>query len=271
MFVQALESRELFAATAVLNSSSKELRIQGTGSNDVIELWKSNSDLKVKLNGVTKTFSYNAVQTVFAKMGSGDDKFKMNDNVVKAAYIAGESGKDTLIGGGQNDYLTGGDNNDTLDGGKGDDILVGNGGTDTADFSNRTYDLKITLDGNANDGAKNGGKDNVMTDVENVKCGSGNDSVTGSSKNNKIEGGAGKDTLTGQGGNDTLYGNSGNDNLVGNTGNDKVYGGSGNDWMDVSDGAYGDTADGESGTDTVYYDKSGSLKDIVSNCEVKYA
>jgi Ca2+-binding RTX toxin-like protein len=271
MLFQSLESRTLFAATAVLDSSSHELRIKGTSSNDVIELWKSSSSLKVKLNGSTKTFTYSQVNTVHATLGSGDDKMTMNNNVVKAAYIAGEDGKDTLVGGGQNDYLTGGNNNDTLDGGTGDDILVGNGGTDTADFSNRTYDLKITLDNNANDGAKSGGHDNVKDDVENVKCGSGNDEVIGSSKNNKIEGGPGKDTIKGQGGNDSLYGNSGDDKLSGNTGNDKCYGGDGNDWIDISDSTFGDYAQGDSGNDECYFDKSGSNKDSVTGCEILHS
>lgn len=242
MFVQTLEWRQLFAATATLNSSSHELRIKGTGGDDVIELYKSGSNLKVKLNGVTKTFSYSQVQTVFATLGSGNDKFKMSDSVVKAAYIAGEDGKDTLTGGGQNDYITGGNNDDKVDGGKGDDILHGDGGKDTADFSNRTYNLNITLDNNPNDDAwKRRATTRVDDDIENVKCGSGNDVVYGSSKGNKLEGGSGKDSLYGQSGNDSLYGNDGNDNLVGNTGSDKVYGGNGNDTIDISDGVKGTT------------------------------
>lgn len=272
MMMQTLESRRMFAATATLNSNTHELRIQGTSSADTIELFKSGSDLKVVLNGSTKTFTYSKVQTVFATLAGGNDKFKMNDNVVKAAYISGEGGKDTLIGGGQNDYLTGGSDDDKLDGGKGDDNLHGDSGKDTADYSNRTYNLNITLDNNANDGAASGGHDNVWDDVENVKCGSGNDVVYGSSKNNKIEGNDGKDTIYGQSGNDTIYGNDGDDNLVGNTGNDQLFGGNGKDTLDVSDGVKGnDTAQGDSGTDTVYFDKTGNNKDTVISCEVLHS
>jgi len=268
-FIQNLEARQLFAATAAFDPGTLELRIKGTSGNDAIELYKSGSSLKVKLNGSTKTFTYSQVQTVFATLGKGNDKFKMSDSVVKAAYIAGEDGNDTLIGGGQNDYLTGGKGNDTLDGGKGDDNLYGNDGTDTADFSNRNYALKITLDNNANDGAANGGHDNVHSDVENVKGGLRNDTIEGSGKNNKLEGGSGNDVIDGNGGNDSIYGNDGDDNLSGNTGNDKLFGGNGRDTLDISDGVAGnDTAQGDSGTDTVYFDKSGNIKDIVSSCEI---
>lgn len=271
MFLQSLESRTLFAATAVLNSSSHELKITGTGSADTIEVTKSSSSLKVKLNGTTKTFTYSQVNTIYAKLGSGNDKFTMTDSVVKAAYINGESGNDTIVGGGQNDYLKGDSGDDKLDGGKGDDIMEGDSGTDTADYSNRTYDLKITLDGNADDGAKSGGHDNVWADIENVKCGSGNDVVVGSSKNNKIEGGDGNDDLSGQSGNDSLYGGNGKDSLRGNSGNDKCYGGNNNDWVDISDGSYGDYAQGDSGTDEIFFDKSGSSSDSQNGFEIKHS
>jgi hypothetical protein len=70
---EGLESRKLFAATAVL--AGNLLTINGTTSADNIELSKSSNSLKVKLNGVTKTFTYSKVNQIVANLGSGNDKF----------------------------------------------------------------------------------------------------------------------------------------------------------------------------------------------------
>ena len=52
---------------------------------------------------------------------------------------------------------------------------------DTANYSDRTDNLNISLDGVANDGANGGDKqDNVQ--IEEVISGSGNDTLTGSSQ-----------------------------------------------------------------------------------------
>ena len=273
MLFESFESRTLMAATAVLDTNTHSLNIQGTGSADTISLTVSGSNVKVKLSSsVTKTFALSGITAINAHLGSGNDKFTMTDSLKKAAAIFGDGGNDTLIGGGQNDYLDGGANDDKLDGGTGDDQLKGGGGTDTADFSNRTYALTITLDGVANDGQVGSAHDNVFADVENVKGGSKNDYIAGNNGNNKLEGNGGNDTIYGNGGNDSLYGNSGNDYLGGNTGSDKLWGGSGNDTLDGSDGsAANDVLYGEDGTDTGYFDKSGSKKDTVSSIEKQFS
>lgn len=268
MHFETVENRKLFAATAVLNTSTSSLNITGTSSADVIALSVSGTNCKVVLNGVTKYFALNKITAINANLGSGSDKFTMTNTLKKAAAVFGQAGNDTLIGGGQNDYLDGGSDNDVLDGADGSDQLKGGTGIDTADFSNRTYALNISLDGVANDGGP-GGTDNVFTDVENVKGGSAADTITGNNSANKLEGNGGNDTITGNGGNDTLYGGSGKDYLSGNTGSDKIYGGADNDTIDISDGVLGnDTAYGDSGTDTVYYDKSSGTKDSVFTAEI---
>ncbi|MGC4032514.1 MAG: hypothetical protein QM754_12440 [Tepidisphaeraceae bacterium] len=268
MHYEQFESRTLFAATATLNTSTHSLNIQGTSGADTIAVTLSGSNVKVQLNSTTsKSFAASSITAINVHMSTGNDKFTMTDAVKKAAAIFGEGGNDTLVGGGQNDYLDGGDNDDKLDGGAGDDQLKGGTGTDTADFSNRTYALNISLDGVANDGGT-GGHDNVFTDVENVKGGSAGDTITGSSKNNKLEGNGGNDTIYGNSGNDTIYGGSGKDYLVGNTGKDVIYGGSDNDTLDGSDGtAANDILYGEGGTDDAYFDKSGTSKDTVYTAE----
>ena len=179
--------------------------------------------------------------------------------------LFGDNGNDTLTGGSGNDYLSGlaGNDslrgeagNDTLDGGTGADILHGDGGSDTADYSHRTENLNISLDGQPNDGAA-GEHDNVMADVETILGGSGNDKLTGNPFANNLQGGNGNDTLWGGSGNDTLTGGGGRDMLYGQDGNDTIY----------AKDSRTDTVDGGAGFDKAQRDNSASIKDQVLNIE----
>lgn len=138
----------------------------------------------------------------------------------------------------------------------------------------------------------------LNTVVENVLCGSGDDTVTGNSAANSISGGAGSDRLFGSTGDDTISGgeagaagnyirgDEGNDSLVGganfddingNMGNDTVSTGAGDDYCvggkdndllsggDDYDLVYGnlgdDTCNGDGGNDIV---RGGQGNDSVS-------
>ena len=160
---------------------------------------------------------------------------------------------DTLNGGDDTDVLTGGAGADSLNGGAGTDTLAGEAGrdtmvsgnpdgadtfsggadTDTADYSGRTAALVADLDGTADDG-ESGEKDNLATDVEEIKGGSAADTLTGSdlaTVTNRLLGGPGADTLTGFAGRDVLVGNEGSDTMVGGEGNDDFYPNLGQDTM----------------------------------------
>jgi Ca2+-binding RTX toxin-like protein len=193
--------------------------------------------------------------------GIGDDWLDgWNGNDV----IEGGDGNDTLLGYYDNDvlrgeagddWMVGEDQDDVLDGGPGADWMAGNAGNDTVDYSSRTMNLNITLDGVANDGtaatlrfrdpftgqwvgtpAEN---DNVQPDIEVVLCGSGNDRVTGSSANiaNRIVGGAGNDILDGGAGADVLDGGAGDDIFFARDSvADQILGGAGNDRAKIDTG-----------------------------------
>ncbi|MDN5000397.1 Calx-beta domain-containing protein [Bradyrhizobium sp. GCM10027634] len=60
----------------------------------------------------------------------------------------------------------------------------------------------------------------LLSGIENVTGGSGNDTLIGSNASNVLNGGAGADTIRGGNGNDTLIGGSGNDILSGSGGDD---------------------------------------------------
>ncbi|MBY5359431.1 RTX toxin, partial [Rhizobium leguminosarum] len=111
------------------------------------------------------------------------------------------------------------------------------GGTDTYDLSAYTTGLRIDLraggysvfsqsqlaylGGGPNNGYARGNifnallyHGNVASLIENVKAGSGNDTITGNEADNTLWGNAGNDTLNGLSGNDTLIGGTGNDTYI---------------------------------------------------------
>ena len=141
----------------------------------------------------------------------------------------GGSGNDKLFGGSGNDLLNGGDGKDLLDGGTGNDSLIGGKGIDTAVFSYRSNTIKLTTTRRQNTGD---GRD-VLTGIENVNGGGGNDMIYGNKGANTLKGDSGKDKLYGGSGNDKLFGGSGSDTLDGGIGNDIIYGGTGNDTFKI--------------------------------------
>jgi Ca2+-binding RTX toxin-like protein len=124
---------------------------------------------------------------------------------------------DFLNGGGGNDLLNGGALPNLEDGAPSMDLITGGTGLDTVDYSKRTQDLSITLDGINNDGATEDGKpgeqDGVSSDVENVLGGSGNDVLSGSPIDNRLDGNEGDDVLIGDMGADDFFGGEGLDTV----------------------------------------------------------
>lgn len=102
--------------------------------------------------------------------------------LVSFENVKGSSGDDGLFGAmGANTFLatTG---NDTID---------GRDGIDTYDGSSATAGLQINLTSGLVSGAFSG----TAVNIENVKTGSGDDTITASTSNNVIDGGAGFDTV----------------------------------------------------------------------------
>lgn len=162
--------------------------------------------------------------------GGGDD------------LLAGGGGNDCLQGQNGNDTMQGGGGNDSLDGGAGADVYEGGRGIDLADYSSRRANLNLSLDNVANDGAAGEG-DNIMTDVEQIAGGSGNDSIIGDSLPNDLNGGSGSDTI---------YGEAGDDSIESTDDHSQLYGGDGKDLFEIFDGPLSDTIDGGGGHDTAH-------------------
>ena len=145
-----------------------------------------------------------------------------NDTLSGIENVTGTNFDDTIVGNAANNFLQGFAGNDVLQGGAGSDFLVGGTGSDTIDGgvvldrvnysdantasweednSGVTIDLSgITGDGSTGSGTATSffGTD-VLTNVNFIRGGSGNDSITGSSALifEQFEGGLGNDTIDG--------------------------------------------------------------------------
>lgn len=194
-----------------------------------------------------------------------------NDTLTGFAHIIGSAYADLLIGDTGNNSLAGGGGDDTLIGGNGgNDSYSGGAGIDTVDF--RTYSTAVSVDLTSPTAPFSG--------IEILLGGSGDDSLTGNTGDNTISGGSGNDTLHGGGGSgiDTvsfayssaavqvilgsglgtgtatgdgidsitsflnIIGSNQGDTLTGNAMSNMIVGGAGND-----------TLDGLGGIDTVSY------------------
>lgn len=177
--------------------------------------------------------------------------------------IRGNIGDDRLEGGPGDDTLIGGDDRDTLIGDAGNDILVGGedndkldggeGSADTVDYCREYYgnatpsnivptsscetpvtDPVTTITFNNDNGVEvdlsqgiaerdTYGREDDLTNIENVKGTPQNDTILGDDKANRIYGFAGDDTINGRGGNDVIDGGGqAGDMLDGGEGNDTI-------------------------------------------------
>ena len=229
-----------------------------SGSNDALQIRGSavGDNYVYGTNGITINgdglldITYANVDVHTISLGPGNDTFSGAGSTPTGSAFAsslavfGGVGDDTIRGGSAADALSGGDGNDTFTTGSspdGGDTMLGGAGTDVADYSLRTGALVVTLSATTtgNDG-ETGEADNIggtatlaAGDVETVKGGSGNDSITGSNNADTLFGGGGDDTLDGLLGNDSLNGDAGNDTFTESgtvpSGADTFNGGSGID------------------------------------------
>lgn len=122
--------------------------------------------------------------------------------------MTGSAWANQLFGGAGDDTLDGGAGNDVLRGDAGNDHLDGGAGIDTASWAGSSQSVAASLaDGT---GVDAGGTD-ILTGIENLTGGLGDDRLTGDDGANILDGGAGNDTLSGGLGNDILSGGVGQD------------------------------------------------------------
>ncbi|WP_026622959.1 Ca2+-binding RTX toxin-like protein (plasmid) [Ensifer sp. WSM1721] len=247
--------------------------VDGGAGIDTFDLREKTSAVAVTLNGANAA-------TVFVG-GVAEDTVRNVENIV------GGSAGDALTGDAAANKLSGARGNDWLKGGGGADILDGGEDFDTADYSDKTAAIAVTLNGSNLVTVTVGGvAEDSVAKVENIVGGSGDDTITGDTVANTFRGGSGADTLDGGDGSDTadfsdktqsvllaLNGAANAIATIGGTAEDtvrnieNVIGGSANDQLTgdaaantFRGGLGADALDGGGGNDTAdYSDKTASL------------
>ncbi|WP_408639541.1 beta strand repeat-containing protein, partial [Neoroseomonas rubea] len=246
---------------------------RGNGGGDrIIGPAQANRGLFLDYLSATAGVSVN-LATGLARDGLGGTDTFSGFTAVRSSSLG-----DTLIGGAGDDRFRGRGGNDSIDGGAGSDM---------ADYGESTAPVTVDLSvGRAlSDGE--GGIDTLVS-IEEVRGGSGNDSIVGSIGAELIRGQGGNDVLIGGGGNDTVdFGGAGsgvsvnlaserasgegadtiagftyvlggvlNDTLIGSSAADTLIGGAGNDTLRGEAGS--DLLIGGSGFDEVTYAGDGT-------------
>lgn len=117
------------------------------------------------------------------------------------AAIASLRSVENLTGGVGNDTLTGDASANVIEGGLGNDVLDGGAGIDTVAFSDSTgVTVNLSILTAQNTGVGN----DTITGFENVRTGSGADTVTGDASDNIFFDGGGNDSYNGAAGSDTV-------------------------------------------------------------------
>jgi Ca2+-binding RTX toxin-like protein len=120
---------------------------------------------------------------------------------VNGSQIAALRNIENLTGGDGNDILTGDVNANVIDGGLGDDVLNGGGGLDTVSFQGTTG---VTVDLGIQTRQATGVGNDTIIGFENVRTGSGADTITGDVNDNIFFDGGGADIYNGAAGSDTV-------------------------------------------------------------------
>jgi Ca2+-binding RTX toxin-like protein len=172
--------------------------LDGGAGVDTADYREKKVSVSVTLNGANA-----AIVTVG---GIAEDSIRNIENVT------GGSGSDTLTGDALANVLAGGADNDVLKGGLGADVLDGGAGEDTADYSDKTGSVSVTLSEAANAVVRiDGIVEDILRNIERVTGGSGADTLTGDALANILVGGDGDDVLKGGLGADVLDGGAGMD------------------------------------------------------------
>jgi Ca2+-binding RTX toxin-like protein len=215
--------------------------LRGTSGADKFSAGKSGSDNYFEVSGdATADIRVEGTVTLAVSLSNGADTFTARGGTFAATHLGGGTITSltaltddiTVNGGDGDDTITGGDGDDTLNGGNGNDVFKtssgtsadgadiysGGAGTDKVDYSGRTVDIAVALDGLTGSGQGLGSEGDILgTDVEDLVGGSGNDILYGNSYSNNIKGGAGNDVLWGGAAGtcasdtDTLDGEAGDD------------------------------------------------------------
>ena len=136
------------------------------------------------------------------------------------------SGIENVIAGNFADQLTGDAADNVFMGMAGKDVIDGGAGSDTADYSDKTVSVTVTLNGAKAAVVKVGNvAEDSISNIENVNGGSASDRLTGDQHSNTLDGGKGADVMAGGKGNDTYKVDNAGDTVseAASSGTDEVH------------------------------------------------
>ncbi|MFO0554637.1 MAG: calcium-binding protein [Polyangiaceae bacterium] len=238
--------------TVDLGDGADQLVLKGSPGADHFAVWSTATGLAIDFDDDGESNgSVAGAELVVASLGPAADVFD--------AALSGKAVEVpmALCGGAGDDELRAGLSTDRLEGGPGNDRLLSSAEIDSADlydggddddlvsYADRTDPVFVTIDDKADDGAD--GEADMVTNVE------------------WIEGGQGDDVLLGTEGSNRIWGLAGNDTIDGGLGDDQLFGGEGDDTFpagDVMDGA--DLVNGGPGFDQIRYDQRAEAIDATA-------
>ena len=208
----------------------------GDGSGDAVLTFPGGES--ITLQGITPAQIADAATLTSMGIPAGTKDYVVEgtagNDVINGSYTDADGdavdGNDNLAGT-NDDVIDAGDGDDTIISSAGADIIDGGAGEDFVDYNGETADLTIDLsDGLAESGGNAEG--DILTNVEDIRGGSGDDNITGNASDNFLRGASGDDTIDGGAGDDNMIGGGGNDSIIGGDGDDLLYGQLGADTLD---------------------------------------
>lgn len=176
----------------ISNSTKLVISIKNDPDNSItVKNWK-NGDFGIDLG---------LDEVVYTPKGTVTDEATYNND-----SLINQSG--TIYGLGGDDYIKAGNSDNLIYGGSGSDDIVSSSGNDTiyTDGSEAEFSSNLT---------EGSSLDPIITSINRVQAGGGDDIVIGAYGEDTIEGGDGADEILGRGGSDYIEGGDGNDLIHG--------------------------------------------------------
>ncbi|WP_146035778.1 calcium-binding protein, partial [Methylopila sp. Yamaguchi] len=232
--LEAGQAIEILATTSdtaktAINLTGNELvnRLRGNAGANVLD-GGLGADLMYGLAGNDTYLVDDAADRVYEAAAGGTlDTVKVAANVLRYALLAGQEIESlaaadvagfaalSLTGNEFGQAITGNAGDNVLKGGLGADALNGKGGVDTADYSDKTTSVAVTLNRNTSAVVTVGGQsEDTLVAIENVVGGSAADMLTGDDLANRLDGGRGADVLKGMAGADTYIVDDAGDQVI---------------------------------------------------------
>ena len=230
--------------------------INGFGGNDTID-GGGGFDTQIMAGGLAGAGIERIILRGYSGFPPADAHGNELDNIIidegpGVAFLYGNGGNDTLIGGsGVNYFVFEGDPSGMSDA-YGHDSVDGGGGIDRLLFSNNDFAVTVDFRNGTVTGGSPVAASVTFANIEGVFGSTQDDLMFASDRGDQLGGYDGDDTVIGGAGDDDISGDGGFDNPGVNFGNDRLLGGGGNDAIGGQEGA--DWIDGGAGNDDLFGD-----------------